>query len=304
MHTYASTAFRFPDNHGKDLAPSASLLVVARPWRGKGQTYSSNAVGATGSCPRGVIEATNKGHEALRYYYANPSAKYLEDSVSNFDNALSKCPEEHACYAAALFNLATAKFISYRSYGTLDYFKDSTDHYRKALELRRDNRQDRPMTVLHLAQVLLYHSSTTGYDASNKELCEVLGELETIFLEDTHGRCAADLVFQTHEFLGLRDSNDLGKLNELISKMNVVAQVLPTYFDRPARFNNLGLALQKRFQLGRKAVDLDQAIEWFQKAVEIAPTNHLDKSEYLSNLGDALLVRSQRGRTVPFTGKK
>ena len=306
MNPHVPTAFTFHDNQGKHLSHCASLLVAAQQWYCEYRTHGSNEADAAGRCPTEVTEPTNEGHEALRRYCADHSAKYLEDSVSNFDNALSKCPDKHSCRAAALFNLATAEFIGYRSYGTLQHFEKSTDHYQKALELRRDDHQDRPMTLLYLAQVLLYHSGRTGHDTIHiDELSKLLHELKTICPEGTHGRRAADLVFQMHELLGLRGSNDLRKLNELISTLDAAARVLPdAYFDRPTRFNNLGLALQKRFQLGRNAADLDQAIEWFQKAVQFTHTNRLDKSECLSNLGGALLVRSQRGRAVPFTGKK
>lgn len=159
------------------------------------------------------------------------------------------------------------------------------------------------MTLLHLAQAILYHYGAVDCEASTSdELCKLVDKLKNICPEGTHTRRAADLVLQTYERLRLRDSDDLGKLNELISTLDLAAQEPPEdYFDRPTRFNNLGLALHRRFQLQRKAGDLDRAIEWLEKAARITPNSHLDKSNYLSNLGNALLVRFQRQQALPLT---
>ena len=249
-----------------------------------------------------VTEATDRGHDALLRFHKDHSEETLKTSVTYFERALANCPDGTPCRAAALFNLATAEFITYQSHGTLDDFDTSISLYRKALELRPDDHPDRPMTLLHLAQALLYHYGAAGYEAStNDELCKFVDELKNICPEGTPRR-AADLVLQSYERLRLRDSNDLGKLNELISKLDAAAQELPdAYFDRPIRFNNLGLALQRRFQLRREASDLDQAIEWLEKAVRITPDGHLDKSKYLSDRGNALLVRSQRQHALPLS---
>ena len=199
-----------------------------------------------------------------------------------------------------MFNLATAEFITYQSHGTLDDFNRSISRYREALKLRPDDHPDRPMTLLHLAQVMLYHYGRVGCEPStNDEFCELVDELKKICPEGTHVRRAADLVFQTWERFRLRD---VEKLNELISRLDAAAQELPdAYFDRPIRFNNLGLALQRRFQLRREASDLDRAIEWLEKAVRITPDSHPDKSNYLSDLGNALLFRFQRQHALPVT---
>lgn len=159
------------------------------------------------------------------------------------------------------------------------------------------------MTLLHLAQALVHHYGAVGYEAfPNDELRKFIDELRDICPDGSHGRRAADVVFQTYERLRLRNSDDLGKLNKLISTLDAAAQEPPdTYFDRPIRFNNLALALQRRFQLCRDASDLDRAIEWLERAVRTTPNSHPDKSNYLSNLGNALLMRFQRQRAVPLT---
>ncbi|KAH0828804.1 hypothetical protein J3R83DRAFT_3252 [Lanmaoa asiatica] len=249
------------------------------------------------------MEATNEGHDAFLRYHRDHSEEDLESSVAHFERALANCPDEHSCRAASLFNLAKAEFLTYRSHGTSHNFDRSISHYQEALESRIGVHQDRPMTLLHLSQVLLYHYGESGYETSTKvELRKLVDELMDICPEGTHERRAAELVLQTYKRLGLSDTYDLAELDELISALDAAAQEPPdAYFDRPIRFNNLGLALKRRFQLCGDVHDLDRAIEWLEKTVQITPNSHPEKTSYLSNLGNALLIRFQRQHVVPLT---
>lgn len=195
-------------------------------------------------------------------------------------------------------------FVAYRSHATSSDFDACTSLYREALKLRRGRHPDRPATLLHLSQALLYHYGVVGDGTSEGELQKHINELMGICPERTHERRAAILMLQTHERLQLRDSDDLAQLDKLISTLDAAAQELPeTYFDRPIRFNNLSLALLRRFQLRRDACDLSRAIDWLNKAVHITPDGHLDKPSYLSNLSNALLARFQRQHGVISKGE-
>jgi len=253
--------------------------------------------------PAEVTKETDAGHDALFRYQRDRNKEGLASSVAHFQLALTKCPDEHPCRAAALFNLAKVEFFTYQSRGTSHDFDRSISHYQEALELRQGGYQDRPMTLLHLSQALLYHYGTVGDEASTKgELLKLVDELKDICPEDTHEHRAAALVLQTYERFRLRDSDDSAELNKLISQLDAAAQEPPDdYFDRPIRYNNLGLALQRRFQLRRDSSDLDRAIDWLEKATQAIPNNHPDKPNYLSNLGNAILVRFQLQHAVPLT---
>ncbi|KAI9573143.1 hypothetical protein HD554DRAFT_1148061 [Boletus coccyginus] len=250
-----------------------------------------------------VTKETDDGHDALLCYQRDRNEEDLASSTACFERALSKCPDGHPCRAAALFNLAKVEFFTYQSHGTSRDFDKSISHYQEALELRQGDHQDRPMTLLHLSQALLYHYGAVGDEASTKgELRKFVDELMETCPEDTHERRAAALVLQTYERFRLRDSDDLAELGNLISALDKAAQEPPdSYFDRPIRYNNLGLALQRRFQLRRVAIDLDLAIGWLEKATQTISNNHSDKPNYLSNLGNAILVRFQLQHAVPLT---
>jgi len=251
--------------------------------------------------PTDVTKETDAGHDSLLRYQRDRNPKNLASSVAHFEHALAMCPDP--CRAAALFNLAKVKFFTYQSLSKPDDFVESISRYREALELRDSGHQDRPMTLLHLFQALLYHYGTVGDEASTVgELRKLVEELKDICPEDTHEYRAADLVLQTYERFRLRDSDDSAELERLISQLDLAAQEPPDdYFDRPIRFNNLGLALQRRFQLSCKLSHLDQAIGWLEKATLAIPNNRPDKPNYLSNLGNAILVRFQLQHAVPLT---
>ena len=253
--------------------------------------------------PAEVTKETNDGHCTLLCYQRDRNKEDLASSVAHFERALTKCPDGNPCRAAALFNLAKVEFFTYQSHGKTDDFRQSVSHYGEALELRQSGHRDRPMTLLHLSQALLYHYGTVGDEESAEGgLRKRVDKLMDICLEGTHERRAAALVLQTYERFRLRDSDDSAELNKLISQLDAAAQEPPDdYFDRPIRYNNLGLALQRRFQLCRDSSDLDRAIHWLERATQTTPNNYPDKADYLSNLGDALLVRFQLQHAVPLT---
>ncbi|KAI9455531.1 hypothetical protein HD554DRAFT_2042764 [Boletus coccyginus] len=286
--------------------PCSSLLVAVQRWQCNYYLVpGSNQVDGTldpgeSSVPIEVMKETDAGHDALFRYQRDRQEENLASSVAHFERALSKCPDEHPCRAAALFNLAKVEIFTYQFHGTSHNFENSISHYREALNLRQRGHQDRPMTLLHLSQALLYRYGM-GDEASTKELRELVDELMNACLEDTHERRAAALVLQTYERFRLRDSDDLAELKKLVSELDAAVQEPPDdYFDRPIRYNNLGFALQRRFQLCCDPNDLDQAIGWLEKATQTTSNNYPDKPDYLTNLGDALLVRFQLQHAVPL----
>ena len=64
--------------------------------------------------------------------------------------------------------------------------------------------------------------------------------------------------------------------------------------DRAMYLNNLGIALQSRFERTGSMEDLDRAIVTNEQAVESTPDGHPDRAMYLNNLGNALQRRFER----------
>ncbi|KAH0836404.1 hypothetical protein J3R83DRAFT_8004 [Lanmaoa asiatica] len=262
----------FSEREGGATSPCSSLLIVVQQWDHNHQTCTASQVqySLDWEDSSELAKETELGHDALDRYHRDHCKEDLESCIAHFKRALDTCPDAHTCRAAALSNLATVALIMYQFYGTSPSFDRAIALYREALKLRCDGHPDRPTTLLRLSQVLLCHHGVTGYHVPiEAELRKLVNKVMDICPRDSHERRAANLVLQTSERFRLRDSDDLGELDKLISILDVAAQEPPeTYFDRPIRFNNLGLALLKRFALCCDPNDLDRAIMWFEKTLK------------------------------------
>ena len=145
----------------------------------------------------GVAEATDEGHNALLCYHRDHGIAELKKSIEHFTLALDLVPSDHECRAAALFNLATARFTNYQVNGTISDLDAAITSYREALALRPAILPDRPGTLLHLAQALLYRHGRLQCESSVADKIEgVVTEGKQICHEGSYEPRAADLVVQ------------------------------------------------------------------------------------------------------------
>ncbi|KAG9122187.1 hypothetical protein FRC07_001537, partial [Ceratobasidium sp. 392] len=63
---------------------------------------------------------------------------------------------------------------------------------------------------------------------------------------------------------------------------------------KPNLLTNLGMSLESRFKRLGDLADLDKAIEYQARAVQLAPQNHPQKATHLNNLGNSLESRFKR----------
>ncbi|KAJ2930140.1 hypothetical protein H1R20_g6951, partial [Candolleomyces eurysporus] len=88
-------------------------------------------------------------------------------------------------------------------------------------------------------------------------------------------------------------------LEEAVSLYREVLESRPSSDpDRLSSLNDLGHALQDRYQRTRSAADLEETISLHREALELRPSPHPDRSSSLNNLGCALRDRYQRTGTV------
>ena len=73
-----------------------------------------------------------------------------------------------------------------------------------------------------------------------------------------------------------------------------VASTPDDHPDRAMYLNNLGIALQSRFERTGSMDDLDRAITTNEQAVASTPDDHPNRAMYLNNLGNALQRRFER----------
>ena len=89
---------------------------------------------------------------------------------------------------------------------------------------------------------------------------------------------------------------------QLMRTNKLSAQHLMIITDRAIRLNNLGVALQTRFERIGSIEDLDRAIVTNEKAVETAPDGHPNRAMYLNNFGNALQIRFERTGSMDDLG--
>ena len=242
-----------------------------------------------------VAEATDKGHNALLRYHRDHGVTELKKSIEHFTLALDLLPSDHECCAIALFNLAMAKFINCQVHGTISDLDVSIASYRGALALRPANHPDRPGTLLHLAQALLYRHWRLRCESSVADNIEgVVVDVEQIFHEGSYEHRAVDLVVQMLKRYPSR-YKQLGVMEDLDEAIVLGREALDLcpqgHHDRSMSLNNLADFLSFRWKQLGAMEDLDEAIVLDREALDICPQGHLYRPMALNNLAVHLSTR-------------
>ncbi|KAG0691936.1 hypothetical protein DFH29DRAFT_616684 [Suillus ampliporus] len=106
---------------------------------------------------------TDAGHCLLTRYHRTQDSRDLDQSITHFQRASDLCPIDHPCHPAALFNLATAKFISCQVNGTYLDLDIPISLFQDALDMRLTGHPDRPVTQFHLSMALPVSFRETGF---------------------------------------------------------------------------------------------------------------------------------------------
>jgi tetratricopeptide (TPR) repeat protein len=143
-------------------------------------------------------------------------------------------------------------------------------YYREALELRLVGHPDRPATLLHLAEVLLYRYGKLGLEEFPGEIMEFASEVRGRCSMDSHERRAADLALQTYALYRAILSGSLADIDKLIPTLRQAIEDIPhDYFDKPQRLSNLSLALRIRYEFYDDVGDLDESIATHEEALRL-----------------------------------
>ncbi|KAG6369268.1 hypothetical protein JVT61DRAFT_15513 [Boletus reticuloceps] len=238
------------------------------------------------------VEQTKLGFKALYSHHDEPKNEYLEDSLECFRRALEQCGLHTAYRATALFNLATARFIKYRAYGTYNELNMSIALYGEALKLRNSGDPDRAATSLLLAQALVLRYGQESDESTVMQIKDILA--------DIHPDCSrhhrtADIVMRTCRFYQAFDSGNPVELDELLRDLGCHAYAPPYGFsDRPHMLYKLSVALWCRFQRLGELGDLELAISTLSNVIGLTPHGHPDQAGRLNNLGGCFLTRFER----------
>ncbi|OAX37805.1 hypothetical protein K503DRAFT_866605 [Rhizopogon vinicolor AM-OR11-026] len=268
-----------------------------------------------------VVLRTDAGHCTLGRYYRTQNCRDLDQSIKHFECARDFCPNDHPCWSAALFNLATATFISCQVNGKYFNLDIPISLFQDALDLRPIGHPDRPATQLHLAVAFLSRFVKHGFETDADIAEELLNEVLDVCHTKSYIYRSALLAINSYVLQTARsaDANDLrveGPMsqmlpwspNELARRVRLcmhsndpqaLDEVISLHYEAlkycsavHAQYGqllcNLGSALYTRSERQGIPHDLDKAIEFHRQALDLRPVGHPDRCSSLNNLAAAL----------------
>ncbi|KAG1782278.1 CHAT domain-containing protein [Suillus placidus] len=273
---------------------------------------------------RALVLRTDAGHGLLAQYRRMQNHRNLDQSINHFECALDLCSMNHPYRPAALFNLATAKFLSCQADGRHLDLDIPINLFQDALNLRPTDHPDQTVTQLHLAIALLSRFAKQGSQTDANAAQELLSEVLDACPTNSHIYRAALIVIESSALHSARsiDVNDLGRewpatamlplspdqlayLAEWCSGRDdphTLDEVISLHYDalgyhntgharRGQSLGNLCVLLQTRFQCRGNNEDLDQAIEFQREVLALHPVGHTEWSKSLNNLANELSTR-------------
>ncbi|KAG2137132.1 uncharacterized protein EDB93DRAFT_768142 [Suillus bovinus] len=268
-----------------------------------------------------LASSTDAGHHLLARYRRTQNSSDLDQSETHFQRASDLYPTDHPCRPAALFNLATAKFVSCQAGGRYIDLDIVITLFQDALDLRPVDHPDRTATQLHLAIALLSRFTKRGSQTDGDAATELLSEVLDVCYASSHIYRAALIAIQSCALHLAGNVNDLQErpatsmpplsLNQLAARAEwclrndeprTLDEVISLLYDalryyntghayRGALLGNLALMLGTRFKRRSNCKDLDQAIALHREVLDLCPVGHTDRSGSLNNLATQLSSR-------------
>ncbi|KAG1825310.1 CHAT domain-containing protein [Suillus variegatus] len=272
----------------------------------------------------GLALRTDAGHRLLARYRRMQNIEDLEQSINHFERALDLRPVDHPYRPAALFNLATVKFVSCQAEGRYLELDIPIALFQDALDSRPTGHPDRTVTQLHLAIALMSRFAKRGFQTDADAAKELLSEVLDVCHANNHIHRAALIAMETCALhsAGSINGSDLVQERPATSRLplspnqladraerclqrdepSALDEVISLHYDALAYYNtghayrgalldNLAVMLQTRFERRGNDKDLDQAIAHQMEALVLSPVGHTDRSSSLNNLANQLSSR-------------
>ncbi|KAG1741314.1 TPR-like protein [Suillus lakei] len=325
-HSEKSHPIIFQPKQQEVASPCTSLfMTVEQRLSGENDvTMLSPLTTLTSSDVDAMILRTDLGHGLLARYRRTQDSRDLDRSINLFERAFDLCPIDHLCRPAALFNLATAKFVSCqvnRAYLDLDV---PITLFEDALDLRPTGHPDRTITQLHLAISLLSRFSNCGCQTDADAAKELLSKVLDVCHVNSHIHRAALLVIETSSLHTAASTNakNIGQERPTASMLplspnqlgdrvewclenddpHALDEGISLHYDALGYYStmdacrgqllcNLSVMLGSRFERRGNDEDLDHAVALQREALALWPVGHTDRSTSLNNLANHLSTR-------------
>ncbi|KAG2754402.1 hypothetical protein P692DRAFT_201928868 [Suillus brevipes Sb2] len=248
---------------------------------------------------------TDAGHRLLARYRRMQNSTDLDQSINHFEHALDICPMNHPCRPAALFNLATAKFISCQANETYLDLDIPISVFQGALDLRPTGHPDRPVTQLHLAIALLSRFAKRGFQTDVDAAEGLLSEILNVSHANSHIHRAALLAIETSDPAASIHANNLGQEWPAASMLPLSPDQLADQVEWCLRTDDDPRALDEVISYHYDALDTTAprmlaegncfAIALQREALALRPVGHTDRPRSLGDLANQLSTRFDHG---------
>jgi tetratricopeptide (TPR) repeat protein len=263
-------------------------------------------------------------------YRKHGEKRDLEHSIAEFERALSICPLEHPCRAAAQANLAMVNLVLCQVEDMATSLEAPLRLYHNVLASRPVGHVDRPSTLIQLAAVhfarfekrrdavegaravaLLHEamelSSIGSYEKraaifvlqlhAERRVGPVMADAESSVEQDSASRLTdEDLwIFSVQLMNHFERFGDVTELQQAITLLEELVRSTSVSDDRYCEgLANLGVALSYRFDHLGELSDLEDAISRHKDALELTPHGHPHRRGCLNNLGNSFKARFKR----------
>ncbi|KAG1825312.1 CHAT domain-containing protein [Suillus variegatus] len=330
-HSQNSHAIPFQPKQEDVVSPCTSLfMTLEQRLSDENDTAFRPLTILTSRDMDALVLKTDAGHSSLARYRRTQNNADLDQSIDHFEHALDICPMDHPCRPAALFNLATAKFVSCQVNKTRPDLDIPINLFQDALHLRPTGHLDRPITQFHLAIALLSRFTKRGFQTDADAAKKLLSDVLDVCHADSHIHRAALLAIETCALhsAGSTDAKDLGQKGPAASMLplspdqladraeqcvkrnepGALDEVISLHYDALGYYNighdcrgqllgNLAVMLQTRFERRGNDIDMDQAITLQTEVLALCPIGHTDRSGALNSLANQFSIRFlQRGK--------
>ncbi|KAG1816836.1 CHAT domain-containing protein [Suillus subaureus] len=239
----------------------------------------------------GFLKDTDAGHARLANYIASANVSHLNAAVEHFQLVLDQRPVSHPDHAAALTNLAYARFQGYIR-NDLQDIDSITSLFRDALALRSQRHPDRPYSLYNLTLALTWYHNKKSTAADIREAAQLYHELLPLCSE---GTCLHSIAAGANGVgYVIEEYNDLliNASDEDIHFGQVILELCPLGHElRPRTLDSLSWALRSRFRQHGSIDDLNTSIQLGRDAMSLCPERHADRDFYLDNLALSLVSR-------------
>ncbi|KAG1848060.1 CHAT domain-containing protein [Suillus subalutaceus] len=242
---------------------------------------------------------TDAGHRLLARYHRTQNSSDLDQSINHFECASDLCPMDHPCCPAALFNLATANFLSCQAEGRHLDLDIPINLFQEALDLRPSDHPDRTRPATSMLQLSPNQLALRAERCLQRDEPRALDEVISLHYDalgyyNSEHACRGQLlgilaVMLITRFERRGNEEDLDQAIALQSEVLALCPVGHT--DRSISLHNLTTQLSCHFEHRGKDEDLDQAITLQMEALALFPVGHADRSKSLNNLAIELSSR-------------